>query len=205
MALTPVAGNEVATVVTTLEMRSRPPLRPLPASPLRLVAWREPDAAKYRTLFKRVGAPWLWFSRLVMDDARLVAIIHDPGVSIFAAVDPAGVEVGMVELDHRQAGSCEISYFALVPELAGQGLGRWLMAEALARAWRPGVVRVWLHTCTLDHPSALGFYRAQGFEAVSRTLETFADPRVLGLLPAGAAPQIPCLAPGGGDQRAKRR
>ena len=204
MALTPVADAEVATIVTTLEMRARPPLRPLPSSPLRLVEWRRPDPDKYRALFRRVGAPWLWFSRLTFDDARLGAIIHDPGVSVFAAVDPAGIEVGMVELDHRQPGACEISYFALVPELAGQGHGRWQMAEALGRAWRPGVERVWLHTCTLDHPSALNFYRAQGFAAVARTVETFADPRLLGLLPADAAPQIPCLG-GPGDQRARRR
>ena len=204
MALTPVPGDEVATVVTTLEMRSRPPLRPLPPSRLRLVAWPRPDLARYRTLFRRVGAPWLWFSRLTFDDAALGAIVGDAGVSVFAAVDPAGVELGMVELDHRRPGACEISYFALVPELAGQGHGRWLMAETLAHAWRPGVERVWLHTCTLDHPSALGFYRAQGFAAVARTVETFADPRGLGLLPADAAPQIPYLG-GVGDQRARRR
>ncbi|WP_420822333.1 hypothetical protein [Sphingomonas aracearum] len=54
--------------------------------------------------------------------------------------------------------------------------------------------RVALHTCTLDHPSALNFYRAQGFVPVSRTIETFADPRALGLLPEDAAPQIPYLA-----------
>ena len=100
----------------------------------------------------------------------------------------------MLELDFRKAGEAEISYFALVPELAGQGLGRWLMAEALARAWRPGVARVWVHTCTLDHPSALNFYRAQGFAAIARTVETFRDPRSLALLPADAAPQIPYLA-----------
>jgi len=195
VALIPVPGSELATVVTTLELRQRPPLRPLPPSYLRLVAWPRPDADKYRALFRRVGAPWLWFSRLVIDDERLRAILHDPAVSVMAAVDPAGIEVGMVELDHRQPHACEISYFALIPKLAGHGHGRWLMAEALARAWRPGVERVWLHTCTLDHPSALGFYRAQGFSAVARTIETFADPRVLGLLPADAAPQIPCLAP----------
>ncbi|MGI4732816.1 MAG: GNAT family N-acetyltransferase [Janthinobacterium lividum] len=195
MALTPVAADQVATVVTTLEMRVRPPLRPVPPSPLRLVRWPTPDLARYRMLFRRVGAPWLWFSRLVMPDAMLAGIVHDPGVEVYAAVDPAGIEIGMLELDLRRGGECELSYVGLVPELAGQGYGRWLMAEALGRAWRPGTARVWLHTCTLDHPRALGFYRAQGFVAIRRTLETFADPRVAGLLPADAAPHVPLLAP----------
>ncbi|MGY2735315.1 GNAT family N-acetyltransferase [Sphingomonas sp. UYP23] len=194
MGLTPVRDDAVAAIVTTLEMRQKPPLRPLPASRLRLVRWEAPTPDRYRALFRRVGAPWLWFSRLVIDEAALVAIIHDPAVAIYAAVDPAGIEVGMVELDFRTPATCEISYFALIPELAGQGLGRWLMAETLARAWSKGIERVWLHTCTLDHPSALNFYRAQGFTAIKRTIETFPDPRVTGHLPPETAPQIPLLS-----------
>lgn len=193
MALTPVPPDHLATVVTTLEMRERPRPRPLPAAPLRLQRWPTPDPTRYRLLFRRVGERWLWFSRLAMADADLLRIVHDPAVEVYAAVDRAGIEVGMLELDFRTAGACEIGYFALVSDLAGRGLGRWLMAEALARAWRPGIARVWLHTCTLDHPSALNFYRAQGFVAIRRTVETFADPRATGLLPEDAAPQIPYL------------
>lgn len=189
-----VSGDKVATIVTSLEMRAKPPLRPLPESRLRLVDWKEPAADKYRALFRRVGGPWLWFSRLVMDDGGLLAIIHDPYVAISAVVDGAGIEVGMLELDYRKPGECEISYFGLVPELAGQGHGRWLMAHALQRAWRPGIGRVWVHTCTLDHPHALGFYRAQGFVAVSRAVEIFSDPRVGGVLPEDSAPHVPFLA-----------
>ncbi|SEL29272.1 Ribosomal protein S18 acetylase RimI [Sphingomonas palmae] len=194
MALIPVPEGDLATIVTTLEMTRRPPLRPTPPSRLRLVRWMEPTPPKYRELFRRVGQRWLWYSRLVMDDAALTAIIHDPRVQVFAAIDAAGIEVGMVELDFRHEGACDIAYFALVPELAGQGLGRWLMAETMARAWVRGVTRVALNTCTLDHPSALNFYRAQGFVAIRRTIETFPDPRGLGLLPEDAAPQLPFLA-----------
>lgn len=194
MGLTPVKPTDVAAVVTTLEMRERPRPRPLPDSRLRLVDWPKPPLENYRALFRRVGAPWLWYSRLAMTDAALAAIVHDPAVTVHAALDPAGVEVGMLELDFRHAGACELSYFALVPELVGQGNGRWLMAQALTRAWRKDVARVWVHTCTLDHPRALRFYQASGFVPVKRTLETFPDPRVTGLLPKDAAPHVPQLA-----------
>ncbi|ANC87099.1 GNAT family N-acetyltransferase [Sphingomonas sp. NIC1] len=194
MALIPVDDGELATIVTTLEMTRRPPLRPLPASPLRLVRWATPEPEKYRTLFRRVGGPWLWYSRLAMDDAALTAIVHDAGVEVYAVTDRAGIEVGLLELDLRHAGACELSYFGLVPELAGRGHGGWLMAEAMARCWRPGVTRVWVHTCTLDHPAALGFYRKQGFVAVKRTIETFPDPRRLGLLPVEMGAHVPYLA-----------
>jgi GNAT superfamily N-acetyltransferase len=193
VALIPVADDQVATIVTTLEMTRRPAARPLPPSPLRMVRWSAPTPDKYRALFARVGAPWLWFSRLVMEDAALTRIIHDPAITIHAAVDRQGIEVGLLELDFSKAGACELSYFGLVPELAGQGHGHWMMAQALAMAWRKDVSRVWVHTCTLDHPSALGFYRASGFTAISRTIETFADPRATGALPTDAAPQVPLL------------
>ena len=187
MGLTPVPDDQLATIVTSLVMTGRPPLRPAAPSPLRLVHWLAPEPDKYRALFRRVGGPWLWYSRLAMDDARLTAIIRAPAVSVFAVTDRAGIEVGMVELD-------QLSYFGLIPELAGKGHGRWLMGEAMTRAWRADVKQVTVNTCTLDHPSALNFYRAQGFVAVKRTIETFPDPRVLGLLPADAAPHIPLLA-----------
>lgn len=194
VSLTPIPAGQVATIVTSLEMRARPKLRPLPASDLRLARWTRPGLARYRALFRRVGEPWLWFSRLVLPDADVSRIIEDERVHIFAVEDRAGIEVGMLELDFREPGQCELAYFGLVPELAGKGHGRWLMAQALALAWAPGVERLWVHTCTLDHPSALNFYRAQGFTPFARAVETFPDPRLTGHLPRDAAPHIPLLA-----------
>jgi GNAT superfamily N-acetyltransferase len=193
MGLTPVAPGHVAAIVTHLEMRARPPLRPQPTSRLTLVRWPAPRAEAYRTLFRRVGEPWLWFSRLLLPDAALLAIIGVPTVEVYAVCDPAGIEVGLLELDFRKRSECEIAFFGLIPELAGHGHGRWLMAETMIRAWRVGIERVWVHTCTLDHPSALNFYRAQGFVAYERSIETFADPRLTGALPESAAPQVPIV------------
>lgn len=193
MSLVPVPTGQIATIVTSLEMRERPKLRPTPPSDLRLVRWPDPDLGKYRTLFRRVGEPWLWFSRLVMPDDEVTRIITDARVHVFAVEDRSGIEVGMLELDFRETGQCELAYFGLVPELAGRGHGRWLMTQALAMAWTKTVERVWVHTCTLDHPSALGFYRAQGFVPFAQAVETFPDPRLTGHLPRDAAPQVPIL------------
>ena len=191
--MTPVPKGHLATIVTDLEMRARPPLRPVPDSRLRLIRWPYPDPNKYRVLFTRVGAPWLWFSRLVIAEDALQVILNDERVEVYAVVDPAGIEVGMLELDFRKSPYCEIAYLGLVPELIGGGHGRWLMAQTLALAWRPRVTCVWVHTCTLDHASALGFYRAQGFVAIKQEIEIFADPRLIGVLPKDSAPQIPLL------------
>ena len=189
MSYDPLPDGELAAVVTFLEMRDRPAL-PVPASELTLRRMEQPQAGEYRSLFRLVGAPWLWFSRLIMADAKLEAIIHHPEVELYA-VEDAGKAVGMVELDFRQPGECEIAFLGLVPELAGKGHGRWLLAEAVRRAWRKGVGRVHVHTCTLDHPAALGAYRRAGFVPYKSAIERFGDPRLLGILPADCAPQVP--------------
>jgi len=196
LALIPVDPGQVATVVTSLEMTERPPPSPVSTSPLRLIRWKAPQPEKYRLLFRRVGEPWLWFSRLLMAEEELAALLRDPRVEIFAACDPAGIEIGLLELDFRGPGLCHLAFLGLVPQLAGQGLGRWLMGQALMLGWRKGVERMTVRTCTLDHPAALSFYIKAGFRPVARSIETFDDPRLLGLLPSGAAPQVPMLAPG---------
>lgn len=192
MALIPVPPGELAAVVSYLEM-SRPPAPAPPlASPMTLEHRHAPALDRYRALFRRVGAPWLWFSRLVMSDAALAGIVHDPRVEVYAIVLD-DEDVGLLELDFRRGDVAELAYVALVPELAGRGHGRWLLAEALALAWRPGVDRVTVHSCTLDHPAALRAYGRAGFRVVRRAVETFPDPRARGWLAAADAPQVALL------------
>jgi GNAT superfamily N-acetyltransferase len=189
VALITLKPNEVGAVVTYLEMTERPKPRPMPDSPLRIVSWRDPDPIKYRLLFERVGSRWLWFSRLAMDDARLRLEMQE----VHAVIDRSGIEIGMVELDFRQSGECLIRFLGLVPQLAGRGHGKWLFAQTLALAWRAGIERVHVNTCTLDHPAALPSYLKAGFRAYRRALESFPDPRLDGLLPRDVAPQLPLL------------
>ena len=192
MSYEKVTDGELAAVVTFLEMRESPRTE-VPNSPLSLRRIEDPRPNEYREMFRKVGARWLWFSRLVMDDAALAAIIQLPAVELFTVVDESGSEAGMLELDYRERGECELSFVGLVPELSGQGHGRWLLAEAINRAWREGVSRAHVHTCTLDHPAALGAYRRAGFVPYRRAVERFPDPRLLGFLPRDCAPQIPLI------------
>ena len=190
-ALTELPPGHVGAVVTFLEMVERPTPAAVPDSALRLEHWAAVDPARYRTLFHKVGARWLWFSRLAMDDAALMAALGD----VHAVIDSGGEEVGLVELDFREPGTCLIRFLGLVPALAGHGHGPWLFAETLARAWRDDVERVRVHTCTLDHPAALPAYLRAGFRARRRAFESFPDPRLAGHLPREVAPQLPMIDP----------
>jgi GNAT superfamily N-acetyltransferase len=192
MSCESIPNEKLAAVVTYLEMCARPEIE-VPPSPLSLKRIDSPKLDAYRTLFRLVGAPWLWFSRLVMDDATLAAIIRHSDVELYAVTDEDGQYAGMLEFDFREPHECELSFVGLVPELSGKGHGRWLLTEAVQRAWREGVSRVHVHTCSLDHPAALAAYRRAGFVPFRRAIERFPDPRLLGILPKDCAPQIPLL------------
>jgi GNAT superfamily N-acetyltransferase len=188
-----VVNGHLAAVITFLEMRERRPVN-VPSSSLKLRRVTSPDVDTYRELFRLVGESWLWFSRLIMDDAALAAIITDLKVELFTVQDEQGRDAGMLELDFREAGECELAFVGLTPELSGKGHGRWLLSEATSRAWRDGINRVHVHTCSLDHPAALSAYRRAGFTPYKRAIERFPDPRLLKILPIDCAPQIPLIA-----------
>ena len=194
MPLEPLAAGQLAAIVTSLEMTERPAPAPPIRAPFRLDCWEQPELDRYRTLYRAVGTPWIWFSRLVMSDGELATILHDPNVALHVPCRRDGTPVGILELDFRQPGECELAFFGLIPEMAGRGIGNWLMAHALRLAWAgEDIRRVWVHTCTLDHPGALGFYQRHGFRPFARAVETFADPRLAGVLPRDCAPGVPLL------------
>jgi GNAT superfamily N-acetyltransferase len=190
---TEIPPGKIATVVTFLEMRTRPRLRRLAPQELSLERITD-DLPRYRTLFRAVGEPWIWFSRLAMPDEPLRALIAHPDVECHALVRD-GRDIGLLELDFRTAREGEIVYFGLIPEAIGTGAGRFLMNEAIRRAFRRDIARLVLHTCSLDHPAALDFYRRSGFVAYKRAIEVADDPRLTGALPLTAAPQIPLIGP----------
>jgi ribosomal protein S18 acetylase RimI-like enzyme len=77
--------------------------------------------------------------------------------------------------------------------LFGKGAGRALMSHGLTAAWRRKPERIWLHTCTADHPAALGFYQKFGFVPYKRAIEIADDPRLTGQLPRDCAPHVPII------------
>lgn len=181
-----------ASVVTYLEMHSRPELRACQAEGLRLTRIITPDAARYRALFAKVGGDYLWSSRLEMTDEALLAVLTDPKVHLYVAKSGTK-DAGLLELDFRGDAGCELAFFGLTPDQVGGQAGRWLMNEALTLAWDEDISRLFVHTCTLDHPKALAFYIRSGFTPYKRSVEVSPDARATGHLPKSAAPQIPRL------------
>lgn len=199
-----VPDGKLAAVVTCLEMREQrapqarrpPPDAPVapPADSWRLRRVAHPDPAWYQDMFRRVGTEWLWYSRLVMPAQDLEAILESPAVEVYA-LEWQGRDEGLLELDFREPGQCELAFFGLTEALQGRGAGRWLMNRALERAWARPINRFWVHTCTLDHRRALDFYLRSGFRAYARRIEVADDPRLKGVAPRQAAAHVPIIEP----------
>lgn len=118
----------------------------------------------YRYLYGEVGREYHWVERRRWSDEQLSAYLADPGVLIWL-LQVDGCPAGYYELCRDGDGGVQIAYFGLVPDFVGQGLGKLLLSAAVKSGWAldPRPARVWLHTCTLDHPQALPNYMARGF------------------------------------------
>ena len=115
-----------------------------------------------RFLYNAVGAYWVWIDRLAWTRSRWLDYLTRSGVETWVAYLD-GTPAGYFELDPQAEGSVEIAYFGVLAQFTGRGVGSHLLACAVERAFDLGARRVWLHTCSLDHPQALNNYRARGF------------------------------------------
>lgn len=125
-----------------------------------------------RFLYLAVGAKWYWYMRLTWTYQQWVEFLSRPSVVTWVAY-LEGTPIGYFELETQPDNHVEISYFGLISEFIGQGYGRSLLEDAIRTAWALSGKRVWLHTCSLDHPQALPNYLARGFKVFKK--EEFED------------------------------
>ena len=159
----------LAVTRTYLEMRSPGDLLPArePAPGPRIERVGGCSTSFWRYLYTEVGRGHHWTDRLTWTDAEVADYLGNGNVTLHVLyVEHA--PAGYYELRRHDDGSMEIAYFGLLPEYTGRGLGGWMLTRAVQDAWARGATRVWLHTCTLDHPAALANYLARGFQ-VTRT------------------------------------
>lgn len=160
---------------TYLEMTDRAEFRPARPTSIAFELLRAeiPSPGLNRFLYTAVGARWWWYARLPWDWSRWLAYLDRPELETWVAY-VSGTPAGYFELERQHGNEVEIAYFGLLPNFIGKGLGGRLLSAAIVRAWDLGAARVWVHTCTLDHPQALRNYQARGFK-VFRTEENIEE------------------------------
>jgi GNAT superfamily N-acetyltransferase len=121
-----------------------------------------PSVPYYRHLYDSVGRDYHWLSRRKLSDEELAAVIHNPRNELHV-LHVEGSPAGFAEFDRQQTDEIELVQFGLMANFIGQGLGSWFLHWTIAKAWSYQPKRLWLHTCTLDHPAALPLYMKAGF------------------------------------------
>jgi ribosomal protein S18 acetylase RimI-like enzyme len=186
--------GKLANFCVYLEMPAPPvtPAEPLTPDGLTLVPLTGKDAARYQALFRAVGERWLWAGNIAKTQTQIAGMLDAPSWETWAVAGQPG-DLGLLQIEYTAERGAELVYFGVVPEAIGQGLGRWLMELAMARAFSRPAHRLWLHTCNFDHPDALAFYRRAGFQIYATGFELMDDPRIAGILPPEAAPHVPLV------------
>ena len=116
-----------------------------------------------RFLYEYVGGDWRWTDRLVWPAQQWQEYAAHDNLRTFVA-GRQGSLAGPYELQQQAGGSVEIRIFGLTPEFVGRGYGGPLLDSAVANAFAWDARRVWVHTCSYDHPNALNNYLKSGFK-----------------------------------------
>ena len=169
-------GARLPCTITYLEMLRAPELPPLvqPSGPVALLHLERPPVSFYRFLYDAVGRPWRWTDRKRMSNRQLREILEHENVEIYVLYK-TGCPAGYAELDRCQSGTIHLSYFGLLPEFIGLGLGGYLLNWVVRYCWEQSPRRVWVNTNNFDHPRALPLYQRMGFIPYSRRT-VYVDP-----------------------------
>ncbi len=146
-----------------LEMTSVSELKEKPQRhDLQIIECEVPQGEFNRFLYKLVGAPWGWVDLDSWSSSQWQALVEQECHRTWVAYH-RGAIAGYYELYRPDGCNCEIRYFGLAPQFLGGGFGGALLSHAIRSAWEwHGTERLWVHTCTLDHPAALQNYQARG-------------------------------------------
>ncbi len=153
------------TDVTTyyLEMLDPRALKPKsPGEGAALVRVDPPMPELNRFFYTAVGGDWHWTDRLPWTWRQWFDYLSRPETQTWM-LTVHGIPAGYAELEGDADGNVKIAYFGLLPAYIGKGHGGYFLSCAIEKAWAMNARRVWVHTCSLDHSSALANYLARGF------------------------------------------
>ncbi len=151
-----------------LEMQDPSDFRPKMDCPesfgVRMVS--APSTELNRVLHAAVGTRWRWGGRHDWGQAEWGDYVQRDELETWIAyVD--GKPGGYYEIERQDDGTCRIQCFGLMEAHIGKGLGGHFITHAVARCWEAGATRIWLNTCSRDHPNALRNYLERGFTIAS--------------------------------------
>ncbi len=133
-----------------------------------LVKKIKPNFQLNKFFYKNVGKKHRWIDRLSWSDEKWINYISNQNLETYVISESDDL-AGFFELIYNpELEETEISYFGLLEEYIGKGIGGYALSVAIKKSFEKQIKRVWLHTCTLDHPNALKNYIARGMTVYKR-------------------------------------
>ena len=111
--------------------------------------------------YKQIGKKHQWVDRLIWQDKNWIEYVSNKNLKTFI-LKKNNDFVGYFELFFNK-NECEIAYFGILEEFIGKGYGGFLLSEAIRIGFK-NANRVWVHTCSLDHPNAIENYKSRGMK-----------------------------------------
>ena len=142
---------------------------------LQIIKAEVPSADLQHFLYRSVGGDWFWYEKANWNYAQWLEYAQNPNLHTFVAYI-RGTPAGYFQLEVQPKSDIEITYFGLMTQFLGMGLGGHILTLTIQTAWAMGANRVWLHTCSLDHASALANYQARGFSIYKSETENLEVP-----------------------------
>ena len=111
--------------------------------------------------YKQIGKKHQWLDRLAWKDKNWIDYVSNKNLKTFILKNKDDC-VGYFELIFDN-NDCEIAYLGVLEEYIGKGYGGFLLSKALSIGFK-NANRIWVHTCSLDHPNALENYKSRGMK-----------------------------------------
>lgn len=128
----------------------------------------DPQFCKF--LYQKIGEDFHWKDRLAWSISDWDNYLKNEKLKFYTAYVGDDVAGYYEYLHHDDIQEVEITYFGIFKNYFGKKLGAYLLTHALETGWKHSPKRVWVHTCTLDHPNALRNYIARGMNIYKKEL-----------------------------------
>ena len=114
--------------------------------------------------YKQIGKKYQWIDRLVWSNTTWQKYTSNKNLKTYILEEDDNL-VGYFELIYnKELNNCEIAYFGILENFFCKGYGGYLLSEAIKFGFKLNANRVWVHTCSLDHPNAISNYKSRGMQ-----------------------------------------
>ena len=118
--------------------------------------------------YKNIGKNHCWKDRLVWTDKQWIEYVSDKKVKTYILSENNELAGYFELIFHKDKNEIEIAYLGLLKEYHNKKLGSYLLSSAIKNSFIKKPVRVWVHTCSLDHKNALNNYISRGMKVFKR-------------------------------------